>query len=88
MKRCPMNGSLDNKSLRTLGTSPKKKMAKMPAVAPKAPRVIPLVELLVFCPEYLTPLRQSVWINTRKGHQGSRIGVVDGLAALFQEGRW
>lgn len=47
-KRWPMNGSLDNKSLRTLGTSPKKKMAKMPAVAPKAPRVIPLVCLLVF----------------------------------------
>ena len=43
MKRCPIIGSLERISWRTLGTSPKKKTAKIPAAAPKPPRVMPLL---------------------------------------------
>lgn len=38
----PMTGMFIKISFRTRGTSPKKKTAKMPAVAPKAEAIVPL----------------------------------------------
>lgn len=56
-KRCPMNGNLERISLRTLGSSPKKKRAKIPAAAPKPPRVMPLSCCQYYIPRVFRGLR-------------------------------